>query len=383
MSRAATVHVPAGMLTWGRDRAHVDLKDAAAKIKRDESELADWESGTDPPLTALRDMAALYGLPLSAFLLSTPKKEPAPPVDRRTQAGVDSPRTNSVLARALNNAIGLQSLAEDLHDALDIEPFMVTAGENVDAEWVAAQERAALGITVGEQLGWDGEDAAFKNWRLAIERRGIYVLQRPLRDSGVRAFSVHGDPPLIVVHRSDWPRAKLFSLAHELGHVVIGSSGICDPFAPRPSGIERWCNEFADSLLLPRDMFLKDRDVLMIRNGGAPTETVLRRIGNRFKVSPGVVWYRLMQTKSITQSVFSAGWDRWRVWMPPPEQQSGGGSTSAEVAVRDNGVMLPDLMLRASKKGLLGDADLSQYLAMRADAVQALEREVATRLGRV
>jgi hypothetical protein len=35
MTKAATVHVPPGTLVWGRDRAKVELKDAADKIKRD------------------------------------------------------------------------------------------------------------------------------------------------------------------------------------------------------------------------------------------------------------------------------------------------------------------------------------------------------------
>lgn len=381
MTKAATVHVPPGTLLWGRERARVELKDAAEKIKREQGELADWESGTDPPLTALRDLATLYGLPLSAFLLANPKDDPAPPVDRRTQAGVTNPQTSAVLAKALNNAIGLQSIAEELHGALDANPFVVSGGPNVDAEWLAAQERASLGITLQQQFDWPDDLSAFRNWRLAIERRGIYVLQRRLQGSGVRAFSVHGDPPVVVVDRSDWPRAKLFSLAHECGHVVSGSSGICDPFGPRPTGVEQWCNEFADALLVPRDALLMDPDVAQVKAGEPPTDQVLRRIANRFKVSPGVIWYRLWQTKTISATTFTARWETWRQWAPPRDEQGGGGATSAEATIRDNGVFLPDLMLRATKKGLLGDADVSQYLAMRADAVPDLEREVASRLG--
>jgi len=204
MTKAPTVHVPAGTLRWGRNRANADIAEASAKCGHDVAELKAWEDGeADPPLTALRDLAVFYQLPLAAFLLSTPKHEPKPTVDQRRLAGIDNPTTNRVLAVALNRAAGLQVLAAELQEALDRAPFAVTATEEVDPEWLAAQERASLGITVAEQLEWDDEHEALRNWRRAIERRGALVMQSSLAGSDVRAFSLRADPPIIVLDRSD------------------------------------------------------------------------------------------------------------------------------------------------------------------------------------
>jgi Zn-dependent peptidase ImmA (M78 family) len=378
MTKAATVRVPEGMLTWARDRAHVDLKDAAEKIEHSEADLIGWEAGADTPLSALRTLAGLYNVPLSGFLLVKPKQEQSRSVDRRSQAGIAHPRTNAALAEALNRATGLQSLAEELHDALDVEPFIVVA-ESDDPEALAEQERGALGITVEQQLAWGTEGDALRNWRLAVERRGAYVLQIPLGDTDVRAFSVRGDPPVIVLDRNDWVRARIFSLAHELGHVVIGGSGICVPGAAHAFGVEKWCNEFADALLAPRGSFANDPDVARITAGEPPSDVILKRIGNRYKVSPAVVWYRLMQTKAISTAAFNAGWDDWSRWRPNPAA-GGGGPTTAQAVVRDYGVMLPSLLLRATKAGVLTDADVSQYLRVRGDALNSIEGEIATRL---
>src|SRR3990172_5250941 len=194
MTKAVTVHVPDGMVTWGRKRAHVDIADAAEKVEHTQADLIDWEGGKgDPPLSALRTLAVLYNLPLSAFLLVKPKAEESRSVDRRTLAGIVHPETNAPLAEALNRATGLQSLAEELHYALDVEPFIVVA-ESDNPELLAERERAALGITVEDQLNWGDEGHALRNWRLAVERRGAYVLQMPLGETDVRAFSVRGDP---------------------------------------------------------------------------------------------------------------------------------------------------------------------------------------------
>jgi Zn-dependent peptidase ImmA (M78 family) len=381
MTKVATAHVPDGMLKWWRERAKVDLAVAAKRSGHGQDDLERWEDGrADPPLSTLRSLTSVYGVPLSAFLLAKPKPEPPRPVDNRTLAGVKTPVTNAPLAKALNRALGLQALADDLHNALDLEPFMVTGGPTVEAEWLAAQERAALGIALDEQYAWENEGEAFREWRLAMERRGIYVLQMDLSDTDVRAFSVRGDPPVIVVKRGDWVRAKIFSLAHELGHVVIGGSGICIPQSSRTTGIEQWCNEFADALLVPKDAFLAHPSVKKIIRGEPATDNRLKNVAGRFKVSPGVIWYRLKQTNAIDARTFHAHWDTWSRWAPPANDGGGGGPPSAERVVRDYGTKLPDLFLRASRAGYLGDLDISQYLSVQPEVIPAIEREIGTRL---
>jgi Zn-dependent peptidase ImmA (M78 family) len=382
MTKAATVHVPAGTLRWGRARANADIKEAAAKCDHDVAELTAWEVGdADPPLTALRELAAFYELPLAAFLLSKPKEEPKPTVDQRRLAGVDNPTTNRALALALNRAAGLQVLAAELQEALDAAPFAVTATEEVNPEWLAVQERASLGITVAQQLAWEHEYEALREWRAAVERRGAIVMQSSLTGSDVRAFSLRADPPVIVLDRSDWVRARVFSLAHELGHVVIGGSGICIPGAARARGIEEWCNHFADALLIPAEAMNDDPDVKRIRAGEAASEQVVKRVANRYKVSPAVVWYRLMQTKAITPDVFAASWDGWSAWRPAPGD-GGGGQTTADMVVRDYGVLFPDMLLRASRKGIVSATDVSQYLGVPSSTLPSIQQEVASRLQR-
>jgi Zn-dependent peptidase ImmA (M78 family) len=379
MTKAATVHVPRNTMTWARERARVEIRAAAEKVEHSEDDLRAWESGdADPPVTALRTLAKLYGLPLAAFLLSTPKAEPDPPVDQRALAGIVNATVTPELASALNRARGLQGLASELHEELDEEPFIVVAG-NVEPEWLAAQERATLGIDVVDQLEWGDEGEALRRWRLAVERRGAYVLQMSLAGTDVRAFSLRADPPVIVLDRSDWVRARIFSLAHELGHVVVGGAGICVPGTSRATGIEAWCNRFADALLVPSDALGRDTDAARIARGATADSVTVRRIANRFKVSPAVVWYRLHQTRTIDDATFNAGWDEWSVWRPNlPE--GGGGQTTAKNVIRDYGIVFPELLLKASRRGVLNEADIAQYLRVQPETIPSIEAEVASRL---
>lgn len=378
MTESAAVAIPTRTLAWARNRVAMDLADAALGAKVSPTDLDDWEAGAKVPLDVLRELAKLYELPLSAFLLRRPKTEALPTVDRRRAVGVDSPRTTPGLAKALRRAAGLQGLATRLHSELGDRPFAPVA-EDIDPDRQAEQERAALGITIDQQFEWVDEWEAFRRWRAAVESRGIYVLQAFLRGSDVRAFSLQANPPVIVLDRSDWIRSRIFSLAHEYGHAITGSSGICIPGKRAALGVEGYCNRFAGSLLVPAEALTADTHARRIAAGEAATDELVKRIANRFKVSPAVMWYRLRQVGLITEALFDSSWDAWVAWLPSGKE-GGGGQVTAKAVVRDFGVGFPGLLLTASRRGLITAADVSQYLGVRHDTLQSIEAEVAARL---
>jgi Zn-dependent peptidase ImmA (M78 family) len=372
------VLVPAGTLTWARERVAMSLQDAATLAKESPADLQVWENGGGVPLDVLRRLARAYGIPLSGFLWKDPKNEPLPTVDRRRYAGVEDPQTTPELAKALRRSAGLQGLAMRLHEELDAMRFEAVPDE-IDPEALADQERRSLGVTVGQQLGWQDEWEAFRGWRTAVEGRGIYVLQAFMRNSDVRAFSLQGDPPVIVLDRSDWIKARIFSIAHEYAHVITGGSGICIPGFRGALGVESYCNRFAGVLLVPSDALTADEDAKDIGSGMPASDWRVKHIANKFKVSPAVMWYRLRQVGYISSAVFEASWSNWYNWRPTPSD-GGGGQETAKAVVRDYGVKFPELLLTASRKGFLTGAEVSAYLGVRHDKLQSIENEIASRL---
>jgi hypothetical protein len=91
-----------------------------------------------------------------------------------------------------------------------------------------------------------------------------------------------------------------------------------------------------------------------------------------------VIWYRLRQTNVIDANTFHASWNEWSRWLPPPnaDEGGGGGPVSADRVIRDYGTKLPDLFLRASRHGYLGDLDVAQYLGVRPDVIPAIEQGI-------
>lgn len=387
MTAAATVPVAPRTLRWARERASANLEDAAQRCGHGPEDVAGWEGGaSEPPLSALRDLAAAFGVPLSAFLLSTPPLTPLPPVDRRVRAGVSEPQTTMDLARALHRAGALQAVARDVLSQSGGIPIEQASIAQLGPEELAASERSVLGVSVKEQIKWRDESVALRSWRGVVERRGVFVLQFPMPRADVRAFSLDDFPPFIVLNRSDYVRGRIFSLMHEYGHVRLGTGGICMPGTSRSAmesaAEERYCNMFAGALLVPPDALRREPVALQIADAeGVPDDSLLDRLTRRFHVSRGVVWYRLHQVGLISDAVFNAKWDEWGDWFPPP-REGGGPSTTAENVVRDYGATFADLLLSAARRGAITKADVAQYLVVPPGSLPSIEAAAAERLAR-
>jgi len=124
-------------------------------------------------------------------------------------------------------------LALELYEALDEDPpafgISLDVDRYSDPEQVGQQVRRALGIEYVTQVRWQGNYGyeALGNWRAAVERRGIFVFQaRGVAVDEVRGFSIEDRPlPAIVLNTDDSPKGRLFTLLHELTHLLLREGG--------------------------------------------------------------------------------------------------------------------------------------------------------------
>src|SRR5260370_3025122 len=94
-----------------------------------------------------------------------------------------------------------------------------------DVDEQAQAIRRLLGVTFDEQLSWRDEYEAWRRWRAAVEALGVLVLQQTMPVKEVRGFSLNGGSvPTIVVSSSDAVLARLFTLFHELVHLLLHSA---------------------------------------------------------------------------------------------------------------------------------------------------------------
>lgn len=99
---------------------------------------------------------------------------------------------------------------------------------------------------------------------------------------------------VVGLNGTDSPRAKIFSLLHEIAHVALGGDGVCDLHHDTQFEVERFCNRVAGAALLPAgEVDLSFRALRPLR-GGALLDK-LWEIGKRFEVSSEATLIRAIE----------------------------------------------------------------------------------------
>lgn len=109
---------------------------------------------------------------------------------------------------------------------------------------------------------------------------------------------------LVIKLNADGPASrKRFTLAHEIGHLLLGKPGLrgsCD----RDKVLERKCDAIASELLMPVDQALP-----FIRDLGKPSPEKLRAIASRFDVSLQAAAFRVHRDLGLWKC-FVGSWQR-------------------------------------------------------------------------
>ncbi|WP_031492573.1 ImmA/IrrE family metallo-endopeptidase [Succinivibrio dextrinosolvens] len=110
--------------------------------------------------------------------------------------------------------------------------------------------------------------------------------------------------PLIFINGNDSINAQIFTLCHELGHICLGVSGISDVSLKNNRIIEKWCNNFAASILMPLDMISLDFKKANNLND------FLESSQDKYHVSINALVIRLYNLNLITKKEFEIQWEK-------------------------------------------------------------------------
>lgn len=298
--------VAASVLVWARTTAGLTVETAAKRLAVSVGTLTKWESGDlKPTITQLRNAAAAYHRPLSALLLPQPPEESQPIADFR-RLDLDHDRTWSAALRTSIREIESQrrSLLEVHAASFEAEPSnmdFVGADPGTEASQVAERIRVFLSFDEVPTTTWARPYDAFNVAVSAIESRGVLVVQVggvPLDE--MRGFSIAQWPaPVVALNGADWPRPRLFTLLHEMAHLVFRSSGLCDlheavgESQQQNDVLEHRCNAVAAAVLMPEESFLAFAAAVVQRD---PTWALssLQQLGSRFGASSEAALLRLI-----------------------------------------------------------------------------------------
>jgi Zn-dependent peptidase ImmA (M78 family) len=107
-----------------------------------------------------------------------------------------------------------------------------------------------------QQQSWADDYEAFRSWRQAIEGLGVLTFQASrVEVEEMRGVSIFYDLfSVVLLNAADAVRGRIFTLAHELAHLLLRTAATKDSSATLADpdvAHEVWCNEFAGCLLVP------------------------------------------------------------------------------------------------------------------------------------
>lgn len=369
---ALRVAIKPTVLRWARESAGWTMQESSYKLGISPETLRKWESGErQPTLSSLQVLASCFKRPLAALFLPQPPPEPAPPTDfrvlrRRTRAL--SKETHLGIRRAQR----LQTVARELMAGVGRDPAsrITKATVSADVEEVAKIERKELGIDIDEQFDWRSPHEAFETWRYGVEQRNILVFRFSLPLSDARGFSLtENEPFAVVVNSADTIHARIFTLFHEYGHLVLHQQGICVPDAifkatDRTTKIESWCNQFAGALLVPREALLADKDFQVLANSQQISDAHLASVSRHFKVSRHVVLKRMVSLEAIGIKEYLREIKKLQSQARRVKPSEGFGLPPARRAFQERGHFFTSLVVESKNRELISFRDLSDYLGV-------------------
>jgi Zn-dependent peptidase ImmA (M78 family) len=296
-----------------------DMDKVAAELGILVADLKAIESGKKvPKISVLKKMASKYKRSLTYLLLDEVPKEKPMPTDHRTAGSkpLGALPTKDIIA--VRQARSLAMAHADLRSAMDLKAsnFELRAHLKEDASGWGRRIRKLIGL---EHLN-DEEIKSKQALEMAVDAvsaLGVLVLRLNLDQEGLRGFSLLDESvPVIVIRRSskDVHTIKLFTLFHELGHVLLRHGGMCDLKEGNTQSVEKWCNAFAAEALFPMEEFLKHPIVtghVERREGAVWRYTELNNIAKGRHVGREMILRLLLDADLTTHAFYKANRDKW------------------------------------------------------------------------
>ncbi len=337
-----------------------------------------WESGgAAPTYSQLEKLAySLYKRPLAVFFLPAPPQEPTVKQEFRTlpefeldQLAADT-RYQLRLAHALQ--ISLQELNEDVNPARRLIFSDIKLSTKNNLVKAANEIRTYLNITLEDQSSWKSSDAALKVWRNAVEEVGIYVFKHSFKQKSISGFCLsHAEFPIIYLNNSTTKTRQIFSLFHELSHLLLSQNSITKldtsyiaQLPKKEQNIEKFCNALAAEILVPESDFSKQ-----LRNTKSISEFFVSNLAKRYHVSREVVLRRMLDRDLVSQQFYET---KSKQWADEVETGGTGGDYYATQASYLGDHYL-SLVFSKHYQGRLTLEQAADYLGVRTKSMAGLE----------
>ena len=281
------------IIKWARERSGYTLAEVADSVNKDAETISNWESGENAPTYAqLEDLADKFKRPIALFFFPEVPQEPdlvKRLALRSSEIEGLSPNIRLLLRHAAARQLSLMELnmGVNLAETKIVRDFHAQIGAPVTD--IARRVREYLDISVETQASWKTPAEALDIWRDRIQEKGIFVFKDAFQEDFIDGFSlVHEQFPVIYLNNSRPHARQIFSLFHELAHLLLQRNGITRGVKIGGENIERFCNRFAAEFLVP------SADLETRLNFRDYDDAAIKMLARHYKVSRPVILLKLI-----------------------------------------------------------------------------------------
>lgn len=367
------------VLKWARERAGLSLEDVAKKFSKEEKEISSWEQGTDFPTYAQLETLSysIYKRPLAIFFFPEPPEDKEPKVEFRLIPTSTFDDFEADTLFAIREMQARQESLKELTSGINPSSRLITRELHLkkasSLRETCVAVRDIIGISISEQASWATPDVALRKWRLAIEKTGVFVFKRSFKQKEINGFCLtDSDFPIICINNSSSKTRQIFTLFHELGHLLTSSNGFTRDdldyinfLPPKNQLLEILCNKFASELLVPAEEFKNQ----ISRFDGS--EESISDIANHFNVSRDVILRKLLDLNLISNEDYQTLSFAWnKQWT---QQSKGSGGNYYRTQASYLGETFLKLCFSKYYRGQLSKMALAEHLGIKQKSLAGLE----------
>ena len=305
------------VLVWARTSLGLSQEDVAQRMGKEVSSIAEWELGTSSPTYPQLEKLAhdIYKRPVAVFFFPSVPEEETPKTEFRTLPDTLIAELPPEIIKLYRKAKLFQLNLEELYEGeKPLELSLLDGFElNEKAQFgsIIATIRKTLGVSIDEQSKWRSTEVAFKKWREVLEANGVFVFKDAFKNDDYSGFCLYeAKYPIIFVNNSMPDSRQMFTLFHELAHLLYRSGGV--DFRSREAvrsfkgyylNVEVSCNRFANQFLVPPEVFDSFEPKI--------SEAYFQELADYFSVSREVVLRNYLDRDLVTEAYYEKMAAKW------------------------------------------------------------------------
>lgn len=357
------------IMKWARKRAgfiHEYEEDLPKDIK---SKYELWEKGEKyPTWNQLRNVSKKYNVPTAFFFLENiPNDDDNIPKlinYRKINDNLFSKRKSPNLISNIRKAEVKRGIYLDLLDEMNREIISFEVFDKpLDKFKFSNYIRKTLDISLANQESWFKNNISndynhynfLDNWKsLLNEKFGILVFEtQDVAIEEMRGLCIfHENVPIIILNGKDSVNGRIFSIFHELAHLLCGESAICDNNEELDEEI--FCNSVAGEFLVPTDDLNK-----AIKAELNISDSLLSSLSNKYGVSKHVILRRLLDINFISSNVYNSQVSLMESSNSKSKKVSGGSFINNKI--KYDGKPYYTLIVDAYYSGIINISDFTEY----------------------